>query len=124
MHVPLLIVQRKVTLLPDINPVTGLLNKLGLVITAPLEEPDILHNPEPIVGLLPISVKLPLPHCSWSMPASEVDGLSLLVSKMSSKLSVQLPLLIVQRKVALLPEGIPVMVVVGLVELVTVAMPL
>ena len=43
---------------------------------------------------------------------------------MSSKLSGQLPLLIVQRTVALLPAAMPVIVVVGLPALVTVAVPL
>ena len=41
----------------------------------------------------------------------------------SSKLATQLPLLIVQRSVALVPAAIPVIVVNGLVALVMVAVP-
>ena len=78
----------------------------------------------PVVGVFPASVKLPLLHCSWSPPAFAVVGNASLVNTMSSKLSVQLPLLTVQRTVALVPAVIPVTVVVVLLVLVIVAVPL
>src|SRR5690606_12537803 len=61
---PLLIVQRRVTLLPAVNPVTPLLLAVGVVMTAPLAAPTIVHNPVPGVGTLPARVKSSLSHCS------------------------------------------------------------
>jgi hypothetical protein len=73
-HTPLLMVHRKVTLKPAFNPVTVLVLLVGVVMLAPLAAPTIVHNPELMVGALPVSVKLPLLHCSWSAPALAMVG--------------------------------------------------
>src|SRR3990172_677339 len=73
-HTPLLIVQRSVTLLPAVSPVTVLASSVSSVITAPLAAPTIVHNPLPDTAALPDRVKLPSLHCSWSGPASAVVG--------------------------------------------------
>ena len=73
-QIPLLIVQRNVTLDPAFNPVTVLVFEAAVVITAPFAAPTIVHNPELTVATFPASVKLPLLHCSWSGPALAVVG--------------------------------------------------
>ena len=71
-HTPLLIVQRKVALLPAGTPVTPLPADAGVVIVAvPL---TTLHSPVPLAGTLPDNVKLPSLHCSWSTPAFDTLG--------------------------------------------------
>src|SRR5258706_230378 len=67
LQLPLVIVQRKVALLPAAKPVTVLVFEVGVVIvTAPL---NTLHKPVPVVAAVPASVKLPLLHCTISVPA-------------------------------------------------------
>ena len=67
LQLPLLIVQRNVALLPAARPVTVLVFEAGVVIvTAPL---TTLHKPVPVVAALPAKVKLPLLHCTISVPA-------------------------------------------------------
>ena len=69
---PLLIVQRKVALVPTGTPVTPLFDAVGAVIDAvPL---TTLQLPVPTAGTFPDKVKLPLPHCSWSDPAFDAVG--------------------------------------------------
>ena len=71
-HTPLVMVQRKVALLPTGTPVTPLLALVGVVIVA---VPDTnVHKPVPLAGTLPARVKLPLLHCSWSDPAAAGVG--------------------------------------------------
>src|SRR5690606_13668736 len=77
----------------------------------------------PIAGSTAVIVKLPSLQFSLSKPASAVDGGSWFIRSMSSELGVHPPLLIVQRKVAVVPTGTPVIVVVGEVGLVIVAVP-
>ena len=71
---PLLIVQRNVTLLPAVNPVTPLVLDVGVVITAPFAAPTIVHKPELIAATFPAKVNAPLLHCSWAAPAIETVG--------------------------------------------------
>ncbi len=67
LHVPFVIVQRKVALLPAANPVTVLTSLVGVVIvTAPLVT---VHNPVPVVAARPANVNDPLLHCVISAPA-------------------------------------------------------
>ncbi len=120
---PLLTVQRRATLAPADRPVTPLVFDVGVVITAPLAGPTIVHNPVPGDGAFPDNVKLPVSHCSISDPASATGAGAVLVNTISSKVSPQLPLLIVQRTVALAPAAMPVTVVVGTNALVIVALP-
>src|SRR5690606_35715969 len=82
-----------------------------------------LHVPLPIAGSVAPIVKTPSLHCSWSMPATAAEGSCWLVSTISEVLSAHTPLSIVQRSVAEVPAGTPVMVVVGEVGLVIVAVP-
>ena len=70
----MLIVQRNVTLVPAVKPVTPLVLDVGVVITVPFAAPTIVHNPELIVGALPAKVNAPLLHCSWAAPAIETVG--------------------------------------------------
>jgi hypothetical protein len=68
-HVPLLIVQRNVALVPAAKPVTPLTADPGVVTeTAPL---TTLHNPVPGPGTFPPSVKELVLHNVWSPPAAE-----------------------------------------------------
>src|SRR5690606_16734256 len=111
----------RVAEVPTGTPVTGVLKAFGLVMLA---VPDTkLHVPLPIAGSTAVIVKLPSLQFSLSKPASAVDGGSWLIRSMSSKLGVHPPLLIVQRNVAVVPTGTPVIVVVGDVGLVIVAVP-
>ena len=57
-------VQRRVTLLPVERPVTVLVADAGVVITAPLAEPTMAHDPVPVTGAFPLNVKLPELHNS------------------------------------------------------------
>ena len=71
-HVPLVVVQRSVTFVPAGIPVTVEVGEEGVVIVAvPLTK---LHTPVPVVGVLPVKVKLPLLHCSCARPASAAVG--------------------------------------------------
>jgi hypothetical protein len=61
-QVPLVTVQRSEALVPAGTPVIVDEGEEGVVIVAvPL---ITLHRPEPVVGELPASVKVPLLHCS------------------------------------------------------------
>ena len=111
-HDPLVIVHLKVTLFPEINPVTPLVADAGVVTLAPLAAPMMLHAPVPVTAALPANVKLPLLHCSWSTPAAATVGKARLVSTTSSKLEHD-PFPIVQRSVTLNPAVSPVTVVVA-----------
>ena len=121
-HEPFVIVHRSVTLDPAFRPVTVDVAEEGVVTVAPFATPTILHAPVPVTGALPARVKFPLAHCSWSGPAVATVGVALLVSTTSLNV-VHEPLVIVQRKVALLPDGMPVTVVVADAVLVIVAVP-
>ena len=74
MHTPLLIVQRKVTLLPTVRPVMPLVLDVEVVMIVPFAAPTIVHKPELIVGALPAKVNAPELHCSWAAPAMETVG--------------------------------------------------
>ena len=56
-HVPLLIVQRNVTVLPAVKPLTVLVVLDGVVIVTPGSAPNTLQTPVPTEGLLPAKVK-------------------------------------------------------------------
>src|SRR5690606_11102766 len=93
---------------PAGTPVTVVLKTPGVVIVA---VPDTkLHVPLPIAGSTAVIVTLPSLHFSLSKPASAVDGGSWFIRSMSSELGVPPPLLIVQRKVAAVPTGTPLIV--------------
>jgi hypothetical protein len=78
----------------------------GVVIVAvPL---TTLHKPVPVAGVFPVTVKELLLHCSCALPASGAVGCASLVNTTSSVDTGQLPLAIVQRRVALVPSGTPV----------------
>jgi hypothetical protein len=59
-HDPFVIVQRSVTLLPIVRPVTVLVREEGEVIVALFADPTILHKPVPVTGAFALSVKLPV----------------------------------------------------------------
>ena len=121
-QVPLVVVQRSVALVPTGRPVTVDVADDGVVIVAvPLTR---LQRPVPTLGALPVSVKDPLLHCSWPLPASAAVGCASLVSTTSSVDAGQLPLVIVQRKVALVPAGTPVTPELAEDAVVIVAVPL
>lgn len=63
-HEPFVIVQRKVTELPSLKPVTVLVAEAGVVIVAPFDGPIILHEPRPTPGVFAFKVKSPSPHLS------------------------------------------------------------
>src|SRR5258707_1237852 len=67
-HTPLLIVQRNVTLLPAVSPVTVLVFEPAAVMLAPFAAPTIVQAPLPAAGMFPASVKFPPLHCSCSAP--------------------------------------------------------
>src|SRR5690606_35641131 len=120
-HVPFSTRHSRVAEVPTGTPVTVVLKAPGVVIVA---VPDTkLHVPLPIAGSTAVIVKLPSLQFSLSSPASAVEGGSWLIRSMSSKLGVHPPLLIVQRNVAVVPTGTPVIVVVGDVGLVMFAVP-
>ncbi len=60
LHVPFVIVQRKVALVPAANPVTVVVGELAVVIVA---VPDTkLHDPVPVTGVFAAIVKLEVLH--------------------------------------------------------------
>jgi hypothetical protein len=71
-QVPLLIVHRRVAVLPAGTPVTPELGEEGDVIVAVPETTD--HNPLPTLGEFAAIVKLPLLQFDWSLPALAVVG--------------------------------------------------
>ena len=70
-----------------------------------------LHVPTPLTGLLPDIVVTVTLHKFWSEPAAAVVGGRATAIATSLVLGVHPPLLIVQRKVAVLPIESPVMAV-------------
>ena len=71
-HVPLVIVQRNVALVPAVTPVTVVVAEDAVVIVA---VPDIkLQDPVPVVGVFAAIVNVPLLHCVISTPAFETVG--------------------------------------------------
>ena len=71
-HVPLLIVQVNVALLPAVIPVTPEVAEAGVVIVAVPEVTD--QRPVPVLGELPAKVNDAVLHCSIALPALEVVG--------------------------------------------------
>jgi hypothetical protein len=118
---PLVMVQRKVAGVPAVTPVTPEVADEGVVIVAvPL---TTLQAPVPVVGVLPASVKEVLLQFTRSEPAAATVAASSFVNTTSS-VDVQVPLVIVQRRVTVLPAVTPVTVVVAEEEVVIVAEPL
>jgi hypothetical protein len=119
-HVPLVIVQRRVAGVPAVTPVTPEVGEEGVVIVAvPL---TTLHMPVPTLALLPASVKEVLLQFTRSVPAAATVAAASFVSTTSS-VEVQVPLVVVQRRVTLLPAVTPVTVVVAEDAVVIVAEP-
>ena len=120
-QVPLVIVQRRVAGLPAVTPVTPEVAEDGVVIVAvPL---TTLQAPVPTLGALPASVKDVLLQLTRSVPAAATVAAASFVSTTSS-VDVQVPLVVVQRRVTLLPAVTPVTVVVAEDAVVIVAEPL
>lgn len=95
--------------------------EVGVVIVAvPL---TTLQRPVPVVGELPASVKEPLLHCVCPLPASAVVACASFFNTTSS-VEEHVPLVIVQRSVALVPAGTPVTPEVAEEGVVMVAVPL
>ena len=121
-QVPLVTVHRSVALVPTGTPDTPDVDELGLaMIAVPL---NTLQDPVPVVGLFAASVNVPVLHFSWAMPASAVVAWASLVRTTSSHDEGHTPLVIVQRRVALVPAGTPVTPELAEVEFVIVAVPL
>ena len=93
---------------------------LVVIVHVPL---TILHCPEPTPAEFADIVVVVVLHSSWSAPAFATVGKASIVMVTSSFVDTQLPLLIVQRNVALAPAVNPVTVVVSLVGAVIVATP-
>src|SRR5690606_3778279 len=120
-QVPLDIRHRRVAEVPAGTPVTCVRRFVGVTMVAvPLTSS---HTPLPTAGLLPAIVNVPSLQFSWSGPATEAEGGAWLVRTISSKLSVHVPLEIVQRSRAKSPAGTPVTVVVGEDGFVIVTLP-
>src|SRR5690606_20311616 len=94
-----------------LTPVTVVLYENGFTMVALPPTKD--HSPVPTAGSLAVTVKVLLPHCVMSDPATAADGASRLVTTTSSNVEAHTPLLIVQRKVTEVPAGTPVMVMFG-----------
>jgi len=124
-QLPLLIVQRTtVGTLPSpaVTPVIVVVGDVAFVITpGPL---TILQRPVPTTGVLPAITNVLVAHWLKSTPASATVGVALLVKITSSVLGVHVPLLTVQRNVALVPTGTPVTPLLAAVGAVIVAVPL
>ena len=110
-HTPLLIVHRKVALVPTARPVTVVEEEDGEVIVAEPETRDQL--PVPTVGVLAAMVKSANPQVTWSGPALAVVGSSSFCRVTSSIEEGQTPLVIVHLSVTFDPVATPVTVVVG-----------
>ena len=98
---PLVIVHARVAAEPAGTPVTPEVLELGVVIVA--VRLTTLQAPVPTEGEFPARVKLPLLQLFKSEPALEVVGTALFVKTTVLAEVGQLPLDIVQRRVALLP---------------------
>lgn len=120
-HVPLVMVQRKVAEVPAVTPVTPEVGEDGVVIVAvPL---TTLHTPVPEVAVLPTSVKEELLQLTRSEPALATVAAAWFV-KTTSSVDEHVPFVIVQRKVAGVPAVTPVTPEVGEDGDVIVAAPL
>jgi hypothetical protein len=120
-HVPFVIVHFSVAALPAVIPVTPDVADDGVVIVAvPLVT---VHTPVPEVAALPASVNVLVLHCVWSVPAFATVAAASFVSTTSS-VEVQVPLVIVQRRVAGVPAVTPVTPEVAELGVVIVAVPL
>ena len=121
-QVALVIVQVNVALVPAAIPVTPELNKAGDVIVAvPLVTVQI---PDPIVGLFPAKVNVDRLHWAIAVPALDTVGKASLVRTTVDDDGGQVPLVIVQVNVALVPAAIPVTPELYKVGEVIVAVPL
>ena len=113
-------VQRKVAGVPAVTPVTPEVADEGVVIVAvPV---TTLQAPVPELGALPASVKEVLLQFTRSEPAAATVAAASFVSTTSS-VDVQVPLVVVQRRVTLVPAVTPVTVVVAEDAVVMVAEP-
>jgi hypothetical protein len=109
-QLPFVIVQRRAVVCPAVTPVTVVVGEDASVIApAPLV---IVHTPVPTRTVLPARVKVEVAHCVWSVPAAATVTAASLVRDTSSLL-VQLPFVIVQRRIVVCPAVTPVTVVVG-----------
>ena len=122
-HVPLVKVQRNVTELPAVKPVTVVVALLlGAVIDAPFAAPIIDQIPLPTEGVLAAKVNVPLLHCVWSTPALDVTS-PLLVTEISLE-ALHAPFVTVHLKTVVVFGLTPVTVVVTLFVEETVPVPL
>ena len=117
-QVPLVIVQVKV-FTPVLKPVTPEVGLVG-VVTTPVPAVTV-HNPVPTAGMLAAKVAVGL-QIVWSIPAADVVGNWSTLMVIASVLGVHVPLLMVQVNV-FTPVVKPVTPEVGLVGVVTVAVP-
>ena len=117
----MVMVHLSVAVLPAVMPVTVVVLDVGVVIVAVPETTD--HAPVPVVGLLPAIVNEAVLHWLMSTPAFAVVGVAELVRMTSLVEAVQVPLLMVHLRVAVLPAVIPVTVVVAEDVVVIVAVP-
>ena len=100
---PLVTVQRNVTELPKVKPVTVEVALVGVVMTAPFAEPLTVQSPVVPNGALPASVKLLLLQLNKSGPA--LEAINWLFVKTTSSLEEQAPFVKVQRNVTGVPTG-------------------
>lgn len=118
---PLLIVHLNTVVAPLVNPLTAEVLEAGT--SADPVPLTVVHRPVPVPGALPAKVAVVTSHRVWSGPAAETVGLASTLMITSSAESGQVPLLIVQRKVALAPIVRPVSPEVGDAAVVIVAAP-
>ena len=117
-QVPLVMVHTKV-FTPIVKPVTPLVGEVG-VVTTPVPAVTV-QSPVPTVGVLAAKVAVAA-QIVWSGPAAEVVGNWSTLIVIASVLGGQVPLVIVHTKV-FTPVVNPVTPDVGLVGVVTVAVP-
>jgi hypothetical protein len=83
----------------------------------------IVQVPVPTVGAVAAMANVPVLHCVMFEPAFAALTGARLMRTISSMVEPHVPLVMVQRSVALVPAGTPVMVVVDKVLVVIVAVP-
>ena len=115
-----LTVHRRVTV-PVTSPVSPDVGELGVVIV-PVPETTV-HKPVPTLGVFPARVAVVVLHKFWSGPASALTEPALTVNTTSSVDEAQGGLLIVQRKVTVVPALRPVTPEVGELGVVIVPVP-
>ena len=108
-HVPFVIVQINVALLFAFKPLTVVVDTVGDVIVAPLLTPKKLHAPVPMAAVLAVIIKLPFAHWFLSTPALAIVTALCVIITLS--LDEHEPFVTVHLRVALVPEGTAVMVV-------------